>query len=138
MYTSTSNHMSTNHGLRTTGTHTGNFGRAKVQAKRESLDLTTEILNRDNLRIPDRQEAYSRLQEAYQKTDDPKLKRFLADELAKYRAQTQLYATRVIPGGTPITPVDADLDPRGRFRDFGTAYDVGERDAAYDYIHRVH
>lgn len=127
-----------NHNLRTTGTHTGNFGHAKVQGKRGELDLTKEILNRDNLRIPNRQEAYARLQEAYSKTTDPRLKRFLADELAKHRAQTQLYATTVIPGGTPITPVDADLDPKGRFRDFGTAYDVGERDAAYDYIHRVH
>lgn len=125
------------HGLRTTGTHTGNFGKAKVQGKRETLDLTKEILNRENLRIPPRQEAYARLQEAYQKTSDPKLKRFLADELAKHRAQTQLYASRVIPGGTPVDPVDPDLDPKGRFRDFGTAYDVGERDSAYDYIHRV-
>jgi hypothetical protein len=126
-----------NHGLRTTGTHTGNFGRAKVQGKRETLDLTKEILNKDDLRIPNRQEAYARLAEAYQKTNDPKLKAFLAEELAKYRAQTQLYATRVIAGGTPITPVDPDLDPRGRFRDFGTSYDVGEKDSAYEYIHRV-
>jgi hypothetical protein len=126
-----------NHGLRTTGTHTGNFGRQKIQAKKESLDLTKEILNRENLRIPNRQEAHARLLEAYQKTTDPKLKRFLAEELAKYRAQTQLYASRVIPGGTPVTSVDPNLDPRGRFRDFGTAYDVGERDAAYRDIHRV-
>jgi hypothetical protein len=126
-----------NHGLRTTGTHTGNFGHAKVQGKRGQLDLTKEILNKDDLRIPNRQEAHARLLEAYQKTTDPKLKRFLAEELAKYRAQTQLYASRVIPGGTPVTPVDPDLDPRGRFRDFGTAYDVGERDAAYRDIHRV-
>ena len=129
--------MANNHGPRTTGTHTGNFGRAKVQGKRGELDLTKEILNKENLRIPNREEAYSRLMEAYQKTTDKRLKQVLAAELAKYRAQTQLYATRVIPGGTPVTPVDADLDPRGRFRDFGTAYDVGERDAAYDYIHRV-
>jgi hypothetical protein len=126
-----------NHGLRTTGTHTGNFGRAKVQGKRESLDLSKEILKKEDLRIPNRQEAYSRLREAYHKTDDPKLKAFIAQELAKYRAQTQLYATRVIAGGTPITPVDPDLDPRGRFRDFGTSYDVVERDSAYEYIHRV-
>jgi hypothetical protein len=126
-----------NHGLRTTGTHTGNFGHAKVQGKRGQLDLTKEILNRENLRIPNRQEAHARLLEAYQKTTDPKLKRFLAEELAKYRAQTQLYASRVIAGGTPVTSVDPDLDPRGRFRDFGTAYDVGERDAAYRDIHRV-
>jgi hypothetical protein len=126
-----------NHGLRTQGTHTGNFGRAKVQGRRGELDLTPEILNKDGLRIPDRQAAYARLQEAYQKTEDPKLKRFLAEKLIEAGRQAQLYATRVIPGGTPITPVDADLDPKGRFRDFGTAYDVGERDAAYHDIHRV-
>lgn len=126
-----------NHGLRTSGTHTGNFGRAKVQGKRESLDLSPEILKKDGLRIPNREEAYSRLQEAYEKTTDPKLKRFLAGELAKHRAQAQLYATRVIPGGTPVDPVDPDLDPKGRFRDFGTSYDPGQRDSAYDYIHRV-
>ena len=126
-----------NHGLRTTGTHTGNFGRAKVQGKRESLDLSKEILKKDDLRIPNRQEAYQRLQEAYEKTTDKRLKAYLKEELAKYRAQTQLYAAKVIPGGTPITPVDRDLDPSGRFRDFGTSYDVGEKDAVYEYIHRA-
>jgi hypothetical protein len=126
-----------NHGLRTTGTHTGNFGKSKVQGKRGELDLTKEILNRENLRIPNRQQAYLRLEEAYQKTTDPKLKAFLSEELAKHRAQTQLYATRVIAGGTPITPVDPDLDPRGRFRDIGTSYDVGEKDSVYNFIHRA-
>ncbi len=45
--------MAANHGLRTTGRPTGNFGRNKVQGKRESLDLNGTILNRENLRIPD-------------------------------------------------------------------------------------
>lgn len=129
--------MANSHGLRTTGTHTGNFGHAKVQGKRGELDLTKEILNRENLRIPTRQEAQARLAEAYQKTNDPKLKKFLAEELAKIRAQAQLYATRVIAGGSPVYTPDADLDPKRRFRDCGTSYDVGERDSAYDYIHRV-
>ena len=126
-----------NHGLRTTGTHTGNFGRAKVQGRPGSLDLTKEILSRENLRIPKREEAVARLEEAYEKTTDPRLKKFLAEELAKKRAQAQLYATRVIPGGTPIDPVDPDLDPKGRFRDFGTAWDAGQRDATYAFVHRV-
>jgi hypothetical protein len=126
-----------NHGLRTTGTHTGNFGKAKVQGKRETLDLTKEILNKENLRIPNRQEAHARLAEAYEKTTDPRLKKFLSEELAKIRAQAQLYATRVIAGGSPVYAPDADLDPKRRFRDCGTSYDVGERDSAYDYIHRV-
>jgi len=126
-----------NHGLRTTGRPTGNFGRQKVQGKRETLDLTKEILNKKNLRIPNREEAIARLEEAYEKTTDPRLKKFLAEELAKKRAQAQLYATRVIPGGTPIDPVDPDLDPKNRFRDFGTAWDAGERDSAYAFVHRV-
>ena len=110
--------------------------RAKVQGKRESLDLTKDILNKDDLRIPSRQAAQARLVEAYEKATDPRLKKYLAEELAKIRAQAQLYASRVIPGGTPVTPVDPDLDPRGRFKDFGVSYDVGEKDSAYDYIHR--
>lgn len=126
-----------NHGLRTTGTHTGNFGRSKVQGKRGQLDLTKEILNRESLRIPNREEAYSRLQEAYEKTNDKKLRKFLSEELAKYRAQRQLYAGVVVAGGTRVTPVDADLDPKGRFKDFGTNYSTMDRDSAYDYIHRV-
>jgi hypothetical protein len=126
-----------NHGLRTTGTHTGNFGRAKVQGKRGELDLTPKILNKDDLRIPNREEAYSRLQEAYEKTDDKNLRKFLAEELAKYRAQRQLYASVVVAGGTPVTDCDPDLDPKGRFRDFGTNYDVKKRDSAHNFIHRA-
>ena len=53
--------MAANHGLRTTGRPTGNFGRQKVQGKRDSLDLTKEILNRENLRIPQRDEAFTKL-----------------------------------------------------------------------------
>ena len=126
-----------NHGLRTTGTHTGNFGRSKVQGKRGQLDLTKEILNRESLRIPNREEAYSRLQEAYEKTNDKKLRKFLSEELAKYRAQRQLYASVVVAGGTRVTPVDADLDPKGRFKDFGTHYSTTDQDSVYNFIHRV-
>jgi hypothetical protein len=82
--------MKNSHGLRTTGTHTGNFGRSKIQAKKETLDLTKEILNKDNLRIPSQTEAYTRLQIAYDTTSDPKLKAFLAEQLAKRKAATTL------------------------------------------------
>lgn len=78
-----------NHGLRTTGTHTGNFGKAKVQGKRESLDLTKEILKKDNLRIPDRDEAYSKLVEAYNATTDPRLKAGLWELLKRRKATLQ-------------------------------------------------
>ena len=75
--------MANSHGLRTTGTHTGNFGYAKVKGKPGELDLTKEILTRDNLRIPDRDEVYSRLVQAYNTTVDPKLKAGLWEILKK-------------------------------------------------------
>ena len=59
----------------------GNFGAARVQGKRESLDLTKEILNREELRIPSREESFRRLREAYLKTKDPRLKSTLAEFL---------------------------------------------------------
>jgi hypothetical protein len=78
-----------NHGLRTTGTHTGNFGHAKVKGKPGELDLTKEILNRDNLRIPNPDEGFTRLIEAYNKTTDPRLKATLWDMLKQRKATLQ-------------------------------------------------
>ena len=78
-----------NHGLRTTGTHTGNFGRQKVQGKRDSLDLTKEILSRENLRIPQRDEAFTKLVEAYNTTDDARLKAGLWEILKRRKATLQ-------------------------------------------------
>ena len=78
-----------NHGLRTTGRPTGNFGKAKIQAKKESLDLTKDILAKDNLRIPDRDEAYSKLVEAYNATTDPRLKAGLWELLKRRKATLQ-------------------------------------------------
>jgi hypothetical protein len=72
--------------LRTSGIHNGNFGAARVQAKRDTLDLTPEILTRDNLRIPNRDEAFTRLVEAYNKTTDARLKRGLWDMLKQRKA----------------------------------------------------
>ena len=95
--------MSNNHGLRTTGIHTGNFGRAKVQGKRETLDLSSTILNSDNLRIPTPQEAFTRLEIAYNSTDDKKLKAFLAEQLAKHKASTT--PPKVTPNERPRSPL---------------------------------
>jgi len=81
--------MANNHGLRTTGRPTGNFGKPKVQGKPGELDLTKEILNRDNLRIPKPEDGFTRLEIAYNTTTDPKLKAFLAETLAKRRATLQ-------------------------------------------------
>ena len=81
--------MKNTHGLRTTGIHTGNFGRPKVQAKRDTLDLTKEILTKDNLRIPGRDEAFTRLVDAYNKSTDPKLREFLWETLKRRKATLQ-------------------------------------------------
>lgn len=75
-----------NHGLRTTGTHTGNFGRAKVQGKRESLDLSGEILTRENLVIPDRDAAFAKLEKAYEMAIDPKVKATLWEMIRARKA----------------------------------------------------
>lgn len=92
----------TNHGLRTTGTHTGNFGRQKIQAKKESLDLTKEILNKEDLRIPDRDVAFTRLVEAYNTSDDPKLRATLWEMLKRRRATLQ--TVEVKPNDRPSSP----------------------------------
>jgi len=92
--------MANSHGLRTTGTHTGNFGRAKCKGKPGELDLTKEILIRDNLRIPDRNEVYDRLVKAYNNTTDEKLKAGLWEILRKR-------ITTVKPSKPPI-PADSE------------------------------
>lgn len=75
-----------NHGLRTKGTHTGNFGRPKVQGKPGSLDLSEQTLKRDNLQVPNRAEAFTKLEEAYHRTNDPKLKAALWEMLRQRKA----------------------------------------------------
>ena len=67
----------------------GNYGAPKVQAKKESLDLTKEILSRDNLRIPQRDEAFTKLVEAYNTTDDARLKAELWEILKRRKATLQ-------------------------------------------------
>ena len=72
--------------LRTEGAVSGNFGRPKVKVRPGTLDLTKEILTRDNLRIPPRDAAYERLVEAYNKTTDARLKKGLWDLIKVRRA----------------------------------------------------
>ena len=67
----------------------GNFGAPRVQAKRESLDLSPDILNKDNLCIPDPDESFTRLCQAYNTTTDLKLKAGLWEILKRRRATLQ-------------------------------------------------
>lgn len=88
-----------NHGLRTTGVHTGNFGKPKVQGKPGDLDLTKEILSKENLRIPERDEAFTKLVTAYNTTTDPRLKAGLWEILKRRKAT--LNPIKVKPNGRP-------------------------------------
>ena len=90
------------HGLRTTGTHTGNFGRAKVKGKPGDLDLTKEILSKENLRIPQRDEAFTKLVQAYNSTTDARLKAGLWEILK--RRQATLQPIEVKPNERPDSP----------------------------------
>jgi hypothetical protein len=91
----------TTHGLRTTGRPTGNFGKAKVQGRPGDLDLTKEILNKENLRIPQRDEAFTKLVEAYNTTDDARLKAGLWEILKRRKATLQ--PTEVKQNGRPVS-----------------------------------
>ena len=82
-------YMKSTHGLRTSGRANGNFGKAKIQAKKETLDLSNDTLNRENLNIPDRDEAFTKLVIAYNTTTDPKLKDGLWEILKRRRATLQ-------------------------------------------------
>ena len=67
----------------------GNFGAPRVQAKRDTLDLSPGILNKENLRIPDPDKSFTLLIQAYNKTSDPRLKATLWDMLKKRKATLQ-------------------------------------------------
>ena len=93
--------MAGNHGLRTTGTHTGNFGKAKVQGRPGELDLTKEILSKDNLQIPNRDAGFTRLVTAYNTTTDLNLRAALWEMLRARKATLQ--PTKVKPMVKPTS-----------------------------------
>ena len=96
-----------NHGLRTTGRPTGNFGKNKVKGKPGDLDLTKEILSRENLQIPDRDEAFTKLVTAYNITTDPKLKASLWEILKRRKATLQ--PIKVKSNERPTSPYWEDI-----------------------------
>ena len=95
------------HGLRTTGIHTGNFGRAKCKGKPGELDLTKEILAKEDLRIPSRDEAFTKLVQAYNTTTDARLKAGLWEILK--RRQATLQSIEVKPNVRPDSPYWEDI-----------------------------
>jgi hypothetical protein len=79
----------------------GNFGAARIQGKRDSLDLSAKILNKKDLRIPRRDEAFTRLELAYNKATDPELKSYLKDQLKRRKAATT--PPKVKPNERPVS-----------------------------------
>ena len=79
----------------------GNFGAARIQGKRDSLDLTKEILSRDDLRIPDPNKSFTRLETAYNTTTDLKLRAALWEMLRARKATLQ--PTKVKPMVKPTS-----------------------------------
>jgi hypothetical protein len=79
----------------------GNFGAARIQGKRDSLDLTKEILSKDNLQIPNRDEAFTKLVVAYNTTTDLKLRAALWEMLRARKATLQ--PTKVKPMVKPTS-----------------------------------
>ena len=78
----------------------GNFGAPRVQAKRDTLDLSPGILNKENLRIPDPDKSFTLLVQAYNRASDPRLKATLWDMLKKRKATLQ---PTVIKHDTPTS-----------------------------------
>ena len=70
---------------RMSGAVTGNFGRAKVKARPGTLDISNETLNKNNLRIPKESEGIARYIQAYNTTNDPKLKKGLLEMIRNYQ-----------------------------------------------------
>lgn len=72
--------------LRTQGNVTGNFGKIKVKANSPLRDIGETNGNVGNL--PTQNEYLNRLKIAYHKTEDPKLKKFIYEEIRKILIQT--------------------------------------------------
>ena len=89
------------HGLRTKGRPTGNFGRARVQARPGQIEFSKATLKKENLVIPKQDAGYQRLLEAYNATNDMKLKETLWELLRKRRAQ-------IMPPKPPSEPAQVE------------------------------
>ena len=81
-----SNLSKTKPAFRTSGGVTGNFGAGKRTGGSQLNDIPAN--SRESLgNFPTTSEYYNRLVDAYNKTDDQKLKGFILDELKKMEAQ---------------------------------------------------
>ena len=73
--------------LRTTGQVTGNFGRPKVKTN-GNTNLGFSDKPKGAIKVTREKDYIVRLYDALDKTDDPKLKKFLTFEIKKYLIKT--------------------------------------------------
>ena len=78
--------------LRTTGQVTGNFGKKKCVAGSNLKDIG--FSTRDNIKVTREKDYIMRLYDALDKTNDPKLKKFLTFEIKKYLVKTNQWTQK--------------------------------------------
>ena len=77
--------------FRTTGQITGNFSKPKVKAGSNLKDIG--FSTKDNIKVVRKSEYINRLYQAFDKTNDPKLKKFLYTEIRNYLIQTNQWTS---------------------------------------------
>lgn len=111
--TSSTNRIKTSDLLRTKGAVTGNFGKAKVRAGSSLNDLG--VSSRDFIgNLPSQDEYIRRLQEALGKTDDARLRAFIASELSKTTHRQIFRENRVTNPQGPYCSIDSRERYAGR------------------------
>jgi len=74
--------------LRTTGNVTGNFGRPKTRTHGNTdLGFTTK----ENITMTTQDDYLKRMYQAFDRTDDPKMKKFIYSEIRKIMVQRGLW-----------------------------------------------
>ena len=76
--------------LRTTGQVTGNFGRPKMRA---GANTTLGLTNTEYINIVTQDDYLSRMYEAFNKADDPKLKKFCYTQIRNILIQRGLWSS---------------------------------------------
>lgn len=75
--------------LRTTGRVSGNFGRNKVKAGSTLNEIG--LTDKENIRVATQDEYLNRMYDAFDNTDDPKLKTFCYNEIRKILIQRGIW-----------------------------------------------
>ena len=80
--------------LRTTGNVTGNFGRPKMRAGSTLSEIG--LTDKENIRVATQDGYLNRMYDAFDNTDDPKLKAFCYNEIRKILIQRGIWWYSII------------------------------------------